>query len=254
MYILYYKDKRYTVNRIGDTWLCKVSAYDRTVVKDGYLYNFFSQYGWNDDTMFHAKVKIRKDDSGYYLNVRDQQVRVTERTLAKFHFSESTLAEAKDGAVCKIGKVEFIKVQDTAYGTLVMLKKAAFSSDFGETNDFGRSKILAKLQKVTLPKVERELGEKNLREFTTDLTSYTSRNMYIDITTKISLPTHRQLSNICNNFYGSEKGYWLATAYEKGYELYADSTNSLSSSPISDTHDVHPVITLNPLLLVITKG
>ena len=254
MYTIYYNDKRYTVSRIADTWLCKVSSCDRTVRKDGYLYNFFSQYGWSDETKFHAKVKIRKDNEGYYINVRDLQVRISERTLAKFDLSESTLAEAKDGAVCKIGKMEFIKVEDTAYGTLVMLKKAAFSSDFGETNDFGRSKILAKLQKVTLPKVECGLGAENLREFTTDLTSYTSRNMYLDITTKISLPTHRQLSNICNNFYGSEKGYWLATAYEKGYELYADSTNSLSSSPVSDTHDVHPVITLNPLMQVITKG
>ena len=120
----------------------------------------------------------------------------------------------KPGETFKIGGMEFIRFADTSAGTPVVLKNIAFRSRFGDNNDFRSSDILKKLQEEFLPKIIEAVGDENVCEFETDLTTLDGLKFYGTMKSRISIPTfdfYRANVAVFDQ-YNPSVWWWLATA------------------------------------------
>jgi hypothetical protein len=95
----------------------------------------------------------------------------------------------KDGDVFEVAGVEFIKFPDQNGMTPVVAKDVLFTSVFGDSNHFAESKILDRLNKELLPKIEEAVGAENLCEFETDLTTLCGLKVHGCMRSRIALPT-----------------------------------------------------------------
>ena len=120
----------------------------------------------------------------------------------------------KPGETFMIGDMEFIRFADTPNGTPVVMKDIAFRSRFGNDNDFSISVILQKLQDEYLPRIIEVVGEENVCEFETDLTTLDGLKNYGALTSRISLPTFDFYRANVAVFDQHNPGswWWLATA------------------------------------------
>lgn len=119
----------------------------------------------------------------------------------------------KPGETFMIGNMEFIRFADIPEGTPVVLKDIAFRSRFGDNNDFRSSDILKRLREEFLPKIIEAVGEENVCEFETDLTTLDGLKNYGTVKSQISLPTldfYRANAEIFGK-YKSDCYWWLAT-------------------------------------------
>ena len=120
----------------------------------------------------------------------------------------------KVGETFKIGEYEFIRFADVNGQTPVVMKDIAFRSEFGENNDFRSSIILKKLQEEYLPRIIEDVGEENVLEFSTDLTTLDGLKNYGSLTSRISLPTfdfYRANVAVFDQ-HNPRSWWWLATA------------------------------------------
>ena len=120
----------------------------------------------------------------------------------------------KAGETFKVGNMEFIRFADTPAGTPVVLKDIAFRSRFGDNNDFRSSDILQKLQAEFLPKIIEVVGDENVCEFETDLTTLDGLKFYGTMKSRISIPTfdfYRANVAVFDQ-YNPSAWWWLATA------------------------------------------
>lgn len=123
------------------------------------------------------------------------------------------LAEVENGKIFKIGDVEFIKFSNENGKVEVVTKYIIFNSTFGNDNDFAKSDILKRLNDEFLPKVAAIVGEENICEFKTDLTTLDGLKPYAPLLSKISLPTldfYRKNVEIFDK-YNPDSWWWLAT-------------------------------------------
>lgn len=118
----------------------------------------------------------------------------------------------KPGDTFKIGDMEFIRFADTPAGTPVVLKDIACRSRFGDNNDFRSSDILKKLQADILPKIIESLGEENVCEFETDLTTLDGLKPYGTMKSRISIPTFDFYRANAEIFGKYKPGQWWWTA------------------------------------------
>ena len=95
----------------------------------------------------------------------------------------------KVGETFKIGGIEFIRFPDVNGQTPVVMKDIAFNSRFGKNNDFRESLILKKLEEELLQNVIEAVGEENVCEFETDLTTLDGLKNYGVMKSRISIPT-----------------------------------------------------------------
>ena len=95
----------------------------------------------------------------------------------------------KVGQTFKIDGVEFIRFPDVNGQTPVVMKDIAFNYRFGKNNNFRESAILEKLQKEMLPDIINAVGEENVCEFETDLTTLDGLQNYGVMKSRISIPT-----------------------------------------------------------------
>ena len=102
---------------------------------------------------------------------------------------ETKTTNIQDGQVFEIAGIEFIKFPATAEGVPVVAKNLQKTMEFGDNNDFRSSKVLAWLQEKFLPKIVATIGEENLVQFKTDLTTLDGQKNYGAVEAKISLPT-----------------------------------------------------------------
>lgn len=126
-----------------------------------------------------------------------------------------TLAEIKNGETFKIGDVEFIKFTDKDGVTTVVTKDIVFRSDFGENNNLANMKIINRLEKKFLPSIIAAVGEENILDIETDLTTLDGLKTFGTITSKVSLPTldfYRENVEIFDK-YKLDSWWWLATAW-----------------------------------------
>ena len=145
---------------------------------------------------------------------------LTEEERAKLYelFKKGTRlmpSKVECGETFKIGDIEFIKFIDKDGVTMAMTKEAVFKSDFGENNNLADSKILERLESEFLPKIIAEIGEENILDFETDLTTLDGVKTYGKITSKVSLPTldfYREHTEIFDK-YKLDSWYWLATPW-----------------------------------------
>ena len=123
--------------------------------------------------------------------------------------------KVENGETFKIGDIEFIKFTDIDGVTTAMTKEAVFKSDFGDNNNLADSKILDRLESEFLPKIIAAVGEENILDFDTDLTTLDGVKTYGKITSKASLPTldfYREHIEIFDKF-KLDDWYWLATPW-----------------------------------------
>lgn len=119
----------------------------------------------------------------------------------------------KPGETFKIGEMEFIRFADTPAGTPVILKDIAFHSRFGDNNDFRSSDILKRLQEEILPRIIEDVGDENVIEFETDLTTLDGLKNYGTMRSRISLPTfdfYRANAEVFGK-YKPDQWWWTAT-------------------------------------------
>ena len=123
------------------------------------------------------------------------------------------LENVEIGKTFEVGGIEFIKFNDINGQTAVVAKDIVFHSEYGLNNNFAESDILSKLTKDFIPKIVDAVGENNLCEFETDLTSLDGLKTYGKIKSKVSLPTfdfYRTNVKIFDE-YNPNTWWWLAT-------------------------------------------
>lgn len=123
------------------------------------------------------------------------------------------LSKVENGETFKIGDIEFIKFTDIDGVTTAVTKEAVFNSDYGNNNNLANRKILDRLEKEFMPKITAAVGEENILDFETDLTTLDGVKTYGKITSKVSLPTldfYREHTEIFDK-YKLGGWYWLAT-------------------------------------------
>lgn len=130
------------------------------------------------------------------------------------HKSEKgKLPKCEDGEIFKIADMEFIKFPDEDGSFAAVAKESLFDSQFGDDNNLSTSKVLKRLEKDVLPKIEEAVGAENVLSFTTDLTTLDGLKPYEDLTSKISLTTFDFYRKNVATFdkYKLGKWWWLAT-------------------------------------------
>ena len=120
----------------------------------------------------------------------------------------------KVGQTFKIDGVEFIRFPDVNGQTPVVMKDIAFNYRFGKNNNFRESVILEKLQEEIMPDIINAVGEENVCEFETDLTTLDGLKNYGVMKSRISLPTFDFYRTNVEIFDQHNPGewWWLATA------------------------------------------
>ena len=120
-----------------------------------------------------------------------------------------------NGEIFKIGDIELIKVAEADGAIIAVTKDSVFNSEFGENNNFADSEILKKLNTEFLPKITAIVGEENVIEFDTDLTTLDGLKTFGKITSKISLPTLDFYREHVATFdkYKLDDWWWLATPW-----------------------------------------
>lgn len=126
------------------------------------------------------------------------------------------LSEVEIGETFEIGGYEFIKFTEHNGKCAVVCKDTVFDSVFDDRhNNLAKSKLLKKLTKEFLPKIEQTIGADNVCEFETDLCSLDGSKGYGTFISKISIPTFDFFRNnsIIFKKYKLDKGWWLATPW-----------------------------------------
>lgn len=123
------------------------------------------------------------------------------------------LSEVQVGTTFFVAGMEFIKFNDENGKTAAVSKNVLFGSIFGKNNNFAESSVLRKLEQEVLPKIAAEIGEENICEFETDLTSLDGSKKHGKIRSKVSLPTFDFYRNNVEIFdkYKLDCWWWLAT-------------------------------------------
>ena len=124
------------------------------------------------------------------------------------------LSEVKHGGIFKILDVEFIKFTLDEKTSIAVTKNTVFDSAFGKNNNnLAESVVLERLTKEFLPKIISAVGEENVLEFETDLTTLDGLKPYEPLKSKISLPTFDFYRSNVETFdkYQLDEWWWLST-------------------------------------------
>ena len=160
------------------------------------------------------------------------------------------LSDVKIGNTFKIGDTEFIKFSDKDGVTTVVTKDIVFESRFGKNNNFAQSKVFEKLSTEFLPKVAEIVGEENICEIMTDLTTLDGLKPYEPMTSKISLPTLDFYRENVKLFYKYKinKWWWLATADSTSTHNISNLVKCVSPSGLDDYDFCNFYYGVRPLL------
>ncbi|MBR2867837.1 MAG: hypothetical protein IKB88_02065 [Clostridia bacterium] len=136
-----------------------------------------------------------------------------------------------NGATFEVAGIEFIKFPYTDGMVAAVARNILFRSTFGENNNLTTSKVLRTLQSEILPSIIKTIGEENVCEFETDLTTLDGLKPYPVLESKISLPTldfYRQNVEIFDK-YKVNSWWWLATP--ESSDEHSNSNWTLCVSP-----------------------
>lgn len=118
-----------------------------------------------------------------------------------------------NGATFEVAGIEFIKFPYADGMVAAVSRNILFRSDFGKDNNLITSNVLKTLQTEILPLIINAVGEENVCEFDTDLTTLDGLKPYSALKSRISLPTldfYRQNVGIFDK-YKVNSWWWLAT-------------------------------------------
>ena len=217
------------LDSVGRTW------------NGGDSYLSFSNYNmYGNETVYHFNEGTCGDRDYALLS----NCIILEWSLCKTSRERTAkLSEVPRGTRFTIGEYRFIKLDDIDNAAVVISCEPFLNSAFGETQDFGRSDILPKLISDVLPIMEELVGAENVLEFETDLKAHDNPNKYLNITSKVSIPTYKEYQD----YYLSNKihsTFWLCTAYQRVVLSY-NVLHGIEGSSLEITKDVYPVFHLN---------
>lgn len=117
-----------------------------------------------------------------------------------------------DKATFTVAGIEFIKFPEANGKVPVVARDILFNSRFGDNNDLNNSYFIEKLNE-SYEKIADEVGEENICEFETDLTTLDGLRPYPNFKSKISIPTFDFYRNNVDVFgiYKLVAWWWLAT-------------------------------------------
>lgn len=118
-----------------------------------------------------------------------------------------------NGATFEVAGIEFIKFPYADGMIAAVARNILFRSTFGENNNITTSKVLETLHTEILPAIINAVGEENVCEFDTDLSTLDGLKPYSALKSRISLPTidfYRQNVGIFDK-YKVNSWWWLAT-------------------------------------------
>ena len=218
-----------------------------------YLDNVGRTWNGGDSYLSFSNYNVHGNETVYHFNEgtygdRDYALMsnciILEWSLCKESRERiAKLSEVPRGARFEIEEYGFIKLDDMDNAAVIISCKPFLNSAFGETQDFSRSDILPKLISDVLPIMEELVGAENVLEFETDLKSHDNPNKYLDITSKVSIPTYKEYQDYClrNKIYDT---FWLCTAYNRSV-LSCSVLQGVEGSSLDLTKNVYPVFHLN---------
>ncbi len=159
--------------------------------------------------------------------------------LANKSNKDIKLSDIPNGGTFKIGDISFIKISDKDGVVTAVAKDCVHKSHFGNNNNFAESEVLDWLTLNILPKLISAVGEENILDIETDLTTLDGVKTFGKTTSKISLPTldfYRLHTEIFDR-YKLDEWWWLATAWS-AYPHY-ESSCILCVSPSGLINDNH---------------
>ena len=142
-----------------------------------------------------------------------------------------------NGATFEVAGIEFIKFPYADRMVAAVARNILFRSVFGEDNNLTTSKVLKTLQTEILPSIINAVGEENVCEFDTDLTTLDGLKPYPVLKSKISLPTldfYRRNVELFDK-YKVNSWWWLATP--ESSDVHSNSYWTLCVSPVGDIGD-----------------
>ena len=157
---------------------------------------------------------------------REQLIRLVEKSN-----SGTELLMIEIGQTFKIGKYSFIKFSEIDGVVTAVSKELVNKMSFGENNNFAESDILKWLNDNVLPELISAVGEDNILDIETDLTTLDGVKTFGKMTSKISLPTldfYRDNVDIFDK-YKLDEYWWLATPWSA--KPHYDSSCILCVSP-----------------------
>lgn len=156
------------------------------------------------------------------------------------------LSEIECGNTFEIGNVEFIKFAEENGEVIAVTKDIVFRSEFGKNNRFDKSNILKKLEKDFLTCIAEVIGEENILEFETDLTTLDGLKEYKTMKSKVSLPTfdfYRSNRDIFDK-YKLDTWWWLSTAdsVDNNWSICVSPSGVIHGSSCSGGNGVRPFL------------
>ena len=139
-----------------------------------------------------------------------------------------------NGATFEVAGIEFIKLPYADGMVAAVARNILFRSTFGENNNLTTSNVLKTLQTEILPSIIKAVGEENVCEFETDLTTLDGLKPYPALKSKISLPTldfYRRNVEVFDK-YKVNSWSWLATP--ESSEEHSNSISTLCVSPVGN--------------------
>ena len=168
------------------------------------------------------------------------------------------LSEIKNGNTFNIGNYKLIKFSDNDGKSIVVFADTVFDERFGDDNNFSKSKILKRLNDEILPEIIKVVGEDNVLEFETDLTSLDGLKTHGTMKSKISIPTFDFYRNNVHIFdeYKIPKYWWLATPdttsehYNNRWIVCVSPVGIMNIDYYYDDYGVRPILIFNSSISV----
>lgn len=171
-----------------------------------------------------------------YIKINGKKIKLTEEQIKEIQQSfvnESLkLADISAGDTFKIGKYEFVVLEQFEDRTAVILKDLLFESkQFGKSNNYNES-FVDEICNDFGNEIASIISNENLIEHTVDLTSDDGLKDYCSIQRKMSLLTANQYRKYVEilDKYKLKKWWWLVTAYST--PSHDDSTWVKCVSPV----------------------
>lgn len=123
------------------------------------------------------------------------------------------LSEINNGKTFNVAGFDLIKVAEDNGITTAVFADVVFRDKFGKNNNFAESNILQRLNDEILPKLTAVVGDENVLEFETDLTSLDGLRTHGSVKSKIAIPTFDFYRNNVSVFdeHKIDVWWWLAT-------------------------------------------
>lgn len=156
----------------------------------------------------------------------------------------------KAGETFTVAGIEFFRFGEKDGKVAVTPVQPLFRSSIGDCADLKQSKILLRLNKEFLPKIEEAVGAENVCAFATDLMTLDGLKTYGEIESKICLPTlafYQENVEIYDR-HKTDRWWWLATAwsakphYESELLLCVSPSGSIYHGRCSHGGGVRPIL------------